>query len=1857
MKILKLFLFLLPVFVFTACGTGEGEKPKFPIRKPQGSQDINLPIDKGFSEYIAGYTSGVVSINSPFEIRFTPEFAAKTGKKVPGGLFQFDPIIKGKADWTDDVTLTFRPSKPLDPGTIYSGTLFIGRLGEVRDNLKEFPIRIRTIKRDFIVTTGLMECTDNGASYMLHGDVTASDFIPSDEVESCLRAAIGRKKAAIVWDHSDARVHAFTVTGITRGEKTQKLELEWDGSKMGSKHKGSMDISIPRVNEFSVIDVISNKDESQNIDIVFSDPVDPAQDKAGLVWIKPSAEVNLRVKSNVISLIPASRLEGTSVLNIEKSVRNLKGATLPEQYTRELDFSPIAPAIKLIGNGAILPASKNLIFPFKTVSLKAVDLKIIKIFENNLPYFLQENEITSGYSVKRFGRPVYSGRVDLVSPSGNPASGWTLHTIDLSDYIDAEPGILYKVELSMKPSYSLYPCEGGADFSAYEEKLSSLEEKSREFWDDPENYYEDGDEYVYYSFGFDWRDRDNPCKASYFSPERRVTRNILASNFGVIAKRGTDNELYVSVNDLLTAQPLSNVTIDVFDYQLQQIVSGSTTQNGSVKLKCDRKPFLLVARKDKDRNYLKINEGSSLSVSSFDVSGIQPDKGIKAFIYGERDVWRPGDSIYLSVFIKDLNKTLPADHPVQFELFNPLEQRIDFQVKKPEGRNLIVFRTATAVDAVTGGYRANVKIGGAEFSKRVRIETVKPNRLKIDLGFGPGILRSSGGNPGTLKVRWLNGANAGNLKATVEYLLKHTKTEFGYYSKYDFDDPASNFYSETVRLFDGSLDAGGNATLNFNPGKTIASPGMLNAVFTAKVAERGGDESIVQTFSKYAPYDEFVGINLPGLKDNAKLLYTDRENEVSLVTVDPEGKPVDTNIDLVVYKISYRWWWESNDEDLAAFIANDNYKPVINSSLRTTGGKASMKFSIPRNEWGRYLIRASIPGGHSTGKIVLIDWPWEYGMKTGSEGATLISVSTDKVKYSPGEVVRLSFPAPENSRAIVTLENSTSVLDEIPVNTTKGNTVVSFKAKPEMAPDVYAWVTVIQPHSQTVNDMPMRLYGIVPVMVEDPDTRLQPEIKMADEIQSGKNVEIRVSEKQKKPMHYTIAVVDEGLLDITGFKTPDPWNYFYAKEALGVRTWDLYDNVLGAFGGTLDRVLATGGDEALIDRSANKARRFTPVVKFLGPFNLGPGKTGIHRFELPQYTGAVRTMVIAGNENAFGFAEKSTFVRDPLMVLATVPRVVSPGEKIVLPVTLFVQKDGIGSLAVTAEGNDLISFEEKIRTLPGSGQGERNTEFVFTAGGRTGTARFKISATGGGETAVYEMEVAIRNPNPPATKSEFKFLEKGQKWETSFSTFGIEGSNYASLEISSLPSFNLEKRIGYLLDYPHGCTEQVVSGAFPQLWINDLSAGDASAGKTASSNIMTAIDKVIARQMNNGGIVLWPGNMQPDNWVTSYAGHFMSEAEKLGYKIPGQFWMRWISYQKKTAREWKFDPKFKGSANDQAYRLFTLALAGDPEKGIMNRLRETEGIPMVSRLFLAAAFASSGRPEVAGELLDMRNLATEEEYSGYYYGSELRDKAIVLYTLTLLRNMDQGSPVLKEVCNALNREEWYSTQSTAWGILSYMKFVEAFRPDRSGESRASVIFNGEKFQSSVPPGKIDIKKLKQKEGMNKLEVENLSEKPLYVNLIRKGIPLSPDEAREEKGLSMKVSYLDTGLNPVDPASLEQGSDFLMVVNVSNTTIGRIDNIALTEMMPSGWEIQNTRMFEANFGIKEGTYDYRDFRDDRVNTYFSLNQGESKTFAVILNAAYKGEFIQPSVSCEAMYTPNCYSRVPGGRVKITGPALE
>jgi len=1832
-----------------SCGQGKKESGATAV-----SPAITV-IDKGFSKFISAYTSGIVPVTGTLQVVFTPEFAATVDRTRTQGLFSFAPSLKGSAEWADDLTLVFKPSKPLASGTSYQGTLDLSKLGKVEERFRFFPLIFRTVEKNFTVSLNPVTVDlPDGNTYTLTGTLVTSDQVDNGEVEKYLSARIGKREEKISWEHTATNVHSFSIEKIRREKDKTELTVAWNGNAYGIKSKGEMAVTIPAEGVFAVTDVKISTGESKSIEIFFSDIIDASGELDGMVTAAPSFPLTISAEANRLLVIPGETVSGVVELTIDGSLRNTRGQRLGEPVKRSINFTPVEPGIKSAGRGVIIPSSGEIIFPFLAANLSAVDLTIIKIFENNLPYFLQQNNMGDadyyGSNIRQFGRPVFRGRVDLTGSAGFDPNSYNLFTIDLANYIEPEQGILYRIELSMRPSYSLYPCTGERKHSKYEEMLDMADNDRR--WEGSDDYYSYSEEGLFYEYAYNWQENENPCSDAFYSPEKKLVRNILASDLGIIAKSGSDNNLRIFIRDLRTADPVEAASVEAYDYQNQLMGSASTDRSGMAAIPCPRKPFLVIARKDKNRNYLSLLDGNALSMSSFDVSGESPQDGIKAFLFTERDVRRPGDSIYVGVIVRDLGKGLPTGHPVHFELFNSKGQRIDDQVASLNDKGFLTFSTITADDAETGNYRAQVRIGAATFTKIIKVETVKPNRLKIKLEFPDAV---AGGDDntisGSMKVTWLNGSAARDMKSTVEMLLRPVKTSFERYRQYNFDDPATQFYFESQTIFDGDINSSGEANVSFSPDEQLQAPGMLNAIFTTKVFEKGGDASITQTVVPYAPYPAFVGMNIPALGATGRVIYTDRPNEVRLVTLDKNGKPVNSEVEINVYKLDYRWWWESDDEYLGSYISGERNDNVFSGTVTTSGGEGKTSFSVGKEEWGRYLVRATLPSGHSTGIIVLVDWPWDYGMKPGgNDGASLLQLNTDREKYSVGDEISLTFPAPENGRAIITIENATGILDVTEVKTQAGNTEVKIKATPAMSPNAYLYVTMLQPHAQTVNDAPVRLYGVIPVMVEDPATKLVPVITMPDKIRSQQEVEIRVEEKNRQEMTYTLAVVDEGLLDLTGFRTPDPWKWFFVKHALGVKTWDLYDIVFGAFGGKLGRGFAIGGSEAAIDQSKNRERRFEPVVRFIGPFTLAPGKTASHKIRLPQYTGSVRVMITAaGKANSFGAAEKTVTVADPLMILATAPRVLSPGDRVALPVTVFAQEKKISDVAVSATANDMISFTESAGAVRFSEPGDKDLELMFSTAPRTGTAKISVNAEGSGEKASYSLTVPVRSPNPPDRRAETKVVPKGQKFEKSFSPFGLEGTSAVSVEIFTLPSVNLSKRLKYLTAFPHGCSEQITSAAFPQVYLADLLGSGLQDPALVRNNVQEALRSLSTRQMASGAVTLWPGGTYPDDWVTSYVGHFVVEAQKAGYAIPSGFIQKWTSYQRKQASAWRYQPQYRYTANDQAYRIFTLALAGSPDKGAMNRMREITDLPALAKWFLAAAYATTGRTEVAQTLIDVRNLKTEDDYVYYYYGSGLRDQSIILYTLTQMGNTGEALALLKEVATAMSRDSWYSTHTTAWGLFAYMNYAKKMKNDASKALKATLEFNGNREKLSTDGGAI--MKSFTPAATNRLVVENESDNPLFVTVTEEGVPSVTDMTVKENNLAMKVSYFNMESEPVDVSSLAQGTSFIMAVDVTNTTFRQVYNLALTQMVPSGWEIQNTRLFEAGLQLKEGAYDYRDFRDDRVYTYFSLRSGETKKFFIILTAAYRGSYSMPAVVCEALYDESYTARQPGFAVEV------
>lgn len=1834
----------------------------------------NREINPEFSRYIAGFTYGNINSSSAIIIELTQDVSnVELGKEIDKKLFEFSPSVKGKAYWESTRTIKFVPEEgQLKSGEEYDAVFKLDKVIKVDSDFKEFYFNFQVPEQGFNVDLRpYSPMKDNDLAWnSVHGTLILADDAKLEDIQKMFSISGENKKAKITITPTMLSTrYNIIIDSLYRADKDVEYTLNVSGKSIkATTEDQSHKIHIPSLSasDFKVIDVETLYDPKESIRITFSDPLSSKQNIEGLIKIAGIKNFSYDIQSNVLYLYLDTYSRRNNInLTLHKQLKSVAGKQLNQDYSYALQFERNDPQIKLPSSGNILPDTGRLIVPLQAVNLWAVDVKVIKIYESNVLGYLQSNNLGGNSQLKRFGRLILKKRLRLDTDPNVKLDEWNTFSLDLSSMIKKEPGAIYRLEFSMKKDYSLYPCDGVVPEKPAEsalERFDTITEEEMAQFDSPGYYYYDDTDWSEYN----WSDRDNPCRPTFYM-DKKQSCIVMASNFGITAKLGSEKNMMVTLNNLLSTEPISDATIDIYNYQMQRIGKGRTNKDGFADIAYDGGvPFIVTANKGKDKGYLKVSSNLSLSLSNFDVSGKELQKGLKGYIYGERGVWRPGDSIFVTFILEDKNKTLPKIHPVSLDLYTPRGQLYQRYLSAGGQNGFYTFRMATDPDDITGYWRAQVKVGGATFNKSLRIETVKPNRLKVRLDAGKMIDASEGKLHATLSSQWLHGAPASNLKANVEMRLISVYNPFSNYSDYSFKNPASNFYSDTYTLFDGVLDSEGNSDVTANLPSAENAPGMLQANIISRVYESGGDASINTQTVPYSPFSTYVGIKTPN-KNDYDWLETDKDNIIDILTVDANGKTVNRkDINVKVYKLRWSWWWSRSGENLSSYVNSTSAEVVLDKNISTSGGKGRASFRINYPEWGRYLVMATDEeGGHTSGKIIYVDWPSYRGRsnKQDAAGATMLSFSTDKNSYSVGEKATVILPKSSNGRALLTIEDGSRVISRTWIKTSaEEDTKHTFEITDEMAPNFYIWATLLQPHSQTSNESPIRMYGVINVNVENKNTLLEPVINMQDVVRPEKEFTVSVTEKNKTDMTYTLAIVDDGLLDLTSFKTPNAWQEFYSRQALGIRTWDMFDQVIDAKTGKFGPLLSIGGgdgdEDAEKEASPNKANnvnRFKPVVKFLGPFDLKGGQTKTHKITLPQYFGSVRVMVVAGNtKGAYGNAEKTVQVKNPLMVLSTLPRVAGPGEEILLPVNVFAMDNKIKNVTVKVKSNGLFEFVDGTsKSVSFSEQGDKMVYFKMKVAKKTGAEKVTITATGGGETVTETIDIAIRNPNPHIILTSEGLVSSGREALLNISMDDIKEGDWARLEISRMPGINLNKNLDYLLDYPHGCTEQVTSRVFPLLYIGNFMNLSEKEKQKMDYNIKEGIRILSARQLGDGGIVYWPGDRYPAEWATSYAGHFLIEAQRAGYHVPTSVINKWKAFQKKAAQGWNnkslYNSYYQNSMSDlqQAYRLYTLALAGSPELGAMNRLKEMKNISTQTRWRLAAAYTIAGKTDAANQLIsNTTDLIDKYSFNNDTYGSSTRDMAMIMETHLLMGKTDKALLLSRKVAQDLSGRHYISTQSSAYALIAMSKLAE-----KMGQGLVSYEWdlNGVTQKTNSTGRVFEVIELKPTEKIN-IKFRNKGDGELYVRLIGKTQPMEDKNPAVKNGIGLNVRYVDENDSPIDVTSLKQGTEFYAKITTQNISGQYLTDMALTQIFASGWEIFNTRMYDEN--ADSGSYfNYQDVRDDRVLTYFNLSNGYSRTFKIRLQAAYCGRFYLPAASCEAMYSPDLQGRTTGQWVEV------
>ena len=1835
-----------------------------------------------YAPYVNAYTGGVISQNSTIRIELTHDQPmVDLNSELKNNPFSFSPSLKGKAYWVSNNTIEFVPEEgTLKPGTLYEGTFQLGDFIEVDKKLKEFNFSFRVQERNFTLQLESLPITATQPDEInIKGEIRFSDVVKKEEVEKMLTASDGKKSYPVEVTATDNLTrYQFNIRQIPREADDYPLTITANGNPAGIDRKQSEEVLIPAKDCFRFMSAERIEQPENGIEIVFSAPLSTTQDLKGLIEIPEVSSSIFQISENRVFIYFEANTQNKLTLNIHEGVKDSQGKALGTSHTISFSEVSLKPQVEMSTSAATLPASKSLIIPFRAVNLYAVDLSVIRVFENNVLMFMQTNSLASANELRRSGRLVYKKTLWLAKDASKDIHHWGDYSIDLAGLIHQEPGAIYRVILSFRQEYSAYPCGGNenqnmkfADSNTSDGLIkvsgSVLSEEDEAIWNTPEAYY-------YYNGGtmdwsvYRWTERDNPCHPSYYMNSDRIAAcNVFASNLGMIVKRNSLNKLWIAVSNILDTKPIGKAQVTAYNFQLQPIGKGETDGDGFVEITPKGVPFIIVAESEKQKAYVRVVDGEEQSVSRFDVGGKDIQKGLKGFIYGERGVWRPGDTLHISFILEDREKRIPDKHPVALEIYNPRGQFYTKMISTQGMNGFYTFDVPTQATDPTGLWNAYIKVGGTTFHKGLRIETIKPNRLKINLAL-PKILQATDKDVyAPLTSTWLTGATASKLKAKIEMSLSKVNTQFKNYGQYIFNNPATDFTTIKTDVFDGTLDAEGKASVTLKVPTATEAPGMLNATFTTRVFEPGGDASIYTQTIPFSPFTSYVGINLNQPK--GKYIETDKDHVFDIVTVNTQGQLVNrTNLEYKIYRIGWSWWWENSGESFGTYINNSSITPVASGNLQTRGGKASFKFRVDYPSWGRYLVYVKDKeSGHATGGTVYIDWPEWRGRssKTDPSGIKMLAFSLNKDSYEIGETATAIIPAAAGGRALVSIENGSTVLRQEWIEVSNGgDTKYTFKITPEMTPNVYLHISLLQPHAQTVNDLPIRMYGVVPVFVTNSQTVLQPQIQMPEVLRPETNFNVTVSEKSGKPMTYTLAIVDDGLLDLTNFKTPDPWNDFYSREALGIRTWDMYDNVLGASSGSYSSLFSTGGDATLKPADA-KANRFKPVVKFIGPFYLGKGKSQTHTLKLPMYVGSVRAMVVAGQDGAYGNAEKTAFVRTPLMMLSTLPRVLSIQEEITVPVNIFAMENQVKnvtvSLQVSGGGVQIVGANQQ--SLKFTQPGDQLVFFTLKTGSKTGKATIHLTANGGGQQTKETIEIDVRNPNPVVTLRNSQWIEAGQSKELSYNLSSSSANNQIKLEVSRIPSVDISRRFDFLYNYQHHCTEQLTSKALPLLFVAQFKTIDKTEAEKIKTNVQEAIRQIYGRQLPNGGFVYWPGNAVADEWISSYAGMFLTLAQEKGYAVHANVLNKWKRFQRAAAQNWRMPQEASGwqqwqSELQQAFRLYTLALAGVPEYGAMNRMKEQTGLSIQAKWRLAAAYALTGKMKPAEELVyNVETTVNPYSSMNQIYGSSDRDEAMILETLILMNRERDALQQAKVVSKNLSQEDWFSTQSTAFALMAMGRLAEKL----SGTLDFVWSWN-DKQQPAVKSAKaVFEKEIATTPKSGTVSVKNQGKGALSVDLITRTQLLNDTLPAISDNLRMDIRYANLNGTPLSVNDIIQGTDFMAITSISNIS-GTSDytNLALTHIIPSGWEIYNERMVapETENAAADGSgqsvskYSYQDIRDDRVLTYFNLRRGETKVFTVRLQATYAGNFILPAVQCEAMYDVNVQARSKAGRTTVS-----
>ncbi len=1837
MKTLQLLAILTFTTLFISC------KKSNPSILPDSDKDKEI-----LSKYFSAATSGFISSAEPLTYVLNIPLVTVPDESILQSLISTDPKVSGKISITNNTILKFTPNTPWENDASYKIKINLKSLGEHLSMPIEYIIK--TVPQDFSIQPRGYFIRDNN-EIMLTLTVLTADKVDTEK----LKLIFDSDAQNIEVEREDD--YEYVAKFTFKNEVKTSNYIKYNGTKLKVSHKGQVNIMPFVTSEFEAVTSYHDV-KKEMFFIYFSEKINPKQDLYGLVLLD-NIPVGYSITNNRLNISTSTlKKDKISQLVIKKGITSVYDEKISENYNFELQSKSEKPEIDFLSDGHYFPSDGEFKIPIKSRNLKEVHLMVVEINTENVRHFMAWQNLSSSefYNIRMFGRPVYN---EVVSIRGGlvDENGWKIYGLDLSQKINKNPGSIYHITMGFGPEHTTLSCAQ----NLVQYNISTGIPKETYFDYKSDSYYNSN-----YFDGYNWMNRENPCSREYYTSNETPSRIFICSDYGILSKKA-GNDYHVAVWDLIDLSPIKNAELNFYNLQGGLVGNAITDSDGkTILLSYKSVPSILEVKKDNKITYLSLDVNESNSLTEFDTEGKNTALETEFFVYSDRGFYRPGDSIFISLMINKSQSQIPIGMPAVLKFYNPDNTLIQEQVVKIdlEKQLLYGYKLSTDAQAKTGSYRYRIDIGDSQITKSVLVETIKPNIAESKIEF----FNKDKNNvyspvlEGDYTLKYLTGLPVAGAKVKAKVKAKKIFQPFERFKDYHFDYVFNSLNGNNYDLFNLTTDLKGQGKIKNSINFTYFNHPFRASIDIDAVLPGGGTTKEGNSISVF-PLRAYVGLKNAGGSYWGGAYSSNDDIKIGIAHVNDRGQKIalSHNVKYILYRNSSSWWMDSYYYGTSGHYKDETSWQEYKSGKVEINGLGIISFNKSTFDAGEYKIKAISPISNHVAEVTFIVLNRETG--SNSMKPHLAQIETDKEIYLINENIQIKLPEIEEGKALISIEAGHKIIEQKWFNITKNKSTVSVKSNNDWPSHVYIHATIVQPYKQNNNDLPLRMYGVQHIEIKSNISPLTPIINIPKQLESNKTYTFEVKEAEGREMEYTLALIDEGLLNLSGFKTPHPQEHFSGRMPLLVKTWDIYKYLMNFFKGKFAGIISIGGDDAYKTDETPEINRYKPVVIHQGPYKIKAKGHQKHTITIPNYIGKLRLMVVACSEDNFGQKEQMVLVKNPLMIQSQFPRALNVTDQISIPINLIKAEKSIASAIISAQATpSLIEGWGQDRTVNFGTKEQAQTLYNLKVKNTPGVSQIKLIAKSGKYSMQEETEIAVNYPNAYSSDIQRLAIEPGKSGSISAKVKGYLDVYSSFVTVSGAKTPNITQYAQELISYPYGCLEQTTSAGFGQLYLDKILNLSSADNKRRLDYIKATIEKIARLQQSSGSFSYWENDYY-DEYSDIYAGNFLIEAQNLDLlgDIKPVF-DKWIKRQTSLANNWSLRTTSHQYTQNhdiyqQAYRLYILARSGQPAKSALNRfVAQFQGNESIILWFIAGAYAYTGYDSKAKEYITRAKKTTQTQqddelisYFDYSFGTQARDNAIKVDILAQIGDKKAMADYYFEMVDLLNESSWVSTQTKGYAFKAIYRFY-----GKSLQSKENITYtlsgvavpNNKISQPQTSSKKLDL----PRENM-KFTITNTGNTTIYIQHTQRYIDNNLTTKADNSGIQMTVNYFNKSSQSSDIASVKAGDDIIITIQVQNLSAIRNKDLALNLKIPSGLELINPRIYSTEALSNNQNFHYQDFRDDRVYTFFELKGNEKKSFNFKAKAAYKGDFYWPAISCENMYRGDIFAKTEAYRIKV------